>query len=97
MDNSPLIEVKETLRGLILRRLKFPTPESVSKLLCTILQLHELRALDMFNVPGKFRPNEVDAFIECGRFPNLERVDLGGNIFLLSQCDIKYINNFILC
>lgn len=55
-DISPLDKVKETLCDLILRRLKLPTPESVSKLLRTILRLHKLCVLDVFNVPSQFRP-----------------------------------------
>ncbi|VDL19033.1 unnamed protein product [Hymenolepis diminuta] len=85
-DISCLMELRNNLTSLIIHGLELENKQSLKVMLLTILDLKELRVLDISN--GLWRTHHrlrtVDRLIESGRFPYLKYFDMSGNPFRLN-------------
>lgn len=90
-DISCLMELRNNLTSLIIHGLELENRQSSKVMLLTILDLKELRVLDISN--GLWRTHHrfraVDQLIESGRFPYLKYFDMSGNPFRLNVKDIE--------
>nr|CDS33552.1 eri1 exoribonuclease 3 [Hymenolepis microstoma] len=91
---SALLELKTTLTGLIMHKLNLDSPQLLSRALSTILELSELRVLDVSSAGDRDRPRcpSVDRLCEPDCLPHLTHFDICGNQFSLKLVDVK---NFI--
>ncbi|VDO03612.1 unnamed protein product [Rodentolepis nana] len=91
---SALLELKSTLTGLIMHKLNLDSPQLLSRALSTILELSELRVLDVSSAGDKDRPrcSYVDRLCQRECLPHLTHFDICGNQFSLRLTDVK---NFI--
>ncbi|VDL62101.1 unnamed protein product [Hymenolepis diminuta] len=93
---NALLELKETLTGLIMHRLNLDSPQLLSRALSTILELGELRVLDVSSADDRDRPRcpAVDRLCEPETLPHLTHFDICGNQFSLKLIDVKkFIKN----
>nr|CDS32535.2 growth factor receptor bound protein [Hymenolepis microstoma] len=90
-DITCLVNLGETLTSLIMHKLELDDRESMKATLSTILELKELRVLDVSNELQQLshRFPAVDQLIEPGRFPYLERFDMSDNPFGLTVKDVE--------
>ncbi|VDQ08089.1 unnamed protein product [Trichobilharzia regenti] len=90
-DITPLLNIRERLNGLIMHRLQLERTEDIEKLLCNVVELHQLRILDVSDKPrtntGRF--NAVDKLCSSEALPFLEHIDLSGNQFGLKLSDAR--------
>ncbi|CAH8635995.1 unnamed protein product [Schistosoma intercalatum] len=90
-DITPLLNIRDRLNGLIMHRLQLETTEDMAKLLCTVVELHQLRILDVSDKPRNAvgRYDAVDKFCSPEALPFLEHIDLSGNQFGLKLSDAR--------
>ncbi|XP_018654911.1 hypothetical protein Smp_157770 [Schistosoma mansoni] len=50
-DITPLLNIRDRLNGLIMHRLQLERTEDIAKLLCTVVELNQLRILDVSDKP----------------------------------------------
>nr|CDS26754.1 protein zyg 11 protein B [Hymenolepis microstoma] len=97
MDNiSCLKALKDRLRVLIMHMITCDDRHARGKILSSLLQLKELRTLDVSNVSvtGFQRNPGVDQLIKPENLPHLRNFDTSGNLFGLSMEDIRtFIQN----
>ncbi|KAA3671739.1 Zyg-11 protein [Paragonimus westermani] len=90
-DISPLLAIRDRLTGLIMHRLELEHREDVEKLLWNIVQLHQLRTLDVSDRPqpavGGFAA--VSRLCSATALPHLVHLDLSGNPFGLRLEDAR--------
>lgn len=88
---NALLELKETLTGLIMHKLNLDNPQLLSRALSTILELSELRVLDVSSAGDRDRPRcpAVDRLCEPETLPHLTHFDICGNQFSLKLVDVK--------
>nr|CUU99577.1 hypothetical transcript [Hymenolepis microstoma] len=80
MDISCLTQLKSSLRSLFHNKFKVSSIESFRQMLLTILEVKELRTLEVSNIEYRAdsRLREVDRLIEPGMLPHLEHSEMGG-------------------
>ncbi|KAF5403314.1 Eri1 exoribonuclease 3 [Paragonimus heterotremus] len=92
-DISPLLAIRDRLTGLIMHRLELEHREDVEKLLWNIVQLHQLRTLDVSDRPqpavGGFAA--VSRLCSATALPHLVHLDLSGNPFGLRLEDARVL------
>lgn len=90
-DITPLLNIRDRLNGLIMHRLQLERTEDIAKLLCTVVELNQLRILDVSDKPRNSvgRYEVVDKFCSPEALPFLEHIDLSGNQFGLKLSDAR--------
>ncbi|CAH8669697.1 unnamed protein product [Schistosoma haematobium] len=90
-DITPLLNIRDRLNGLIMHRLQLETTEDMAKLLYTVVELNQLRILDISDKPRNTvgRYDAVDKFCSPEALPFLEHIDLSGNQFGLKLSDAR--------
>ncbi|CAH8675160.1 unnamed protein product [Schistosoma haematobium] len=90
-DITPLLNIRDRLNGLIMHRLQLETTEDMAKLLYTVVELNQLRILDISDKPRNAvgRYDAVDKFCSPEALPFLEHIDLSGNQFGLKLSDAR--------
>ncbi|VDP80840.1 unnamed protein product [Schistosoma mattheei] len=90
-DITPLLNIRDRLNGLIMHRLQLETTEDMAKLLYTVVELNQLRILDVSDKPRNTvgRYDAVDKFCSPEVLPFLEHIDLSGNQFGLKLSDAR--------
>uniref|UniRef100_A0A5K3FR18 Protein zyg-11 homolog B n=1 Tax=Mesocestoides corti TaxID=53468 RepID=A0A5K3FR18_MESCO len=92
---TALLDLRETLTGLIMHRLTLDS-KSHEKVLLTVLELKALRVLDVSSAPDQDKPRlpAVDRLCAPGALPHLTHFDICGNQFSLRLSDVKsFIEN----
>ncbi|VDN97407.1 unnamed protein product [Rodentolepis nana] len=95
-DITFLVELRENLTSLKMHGLKINERSLCEAALSTILELKELRVLDISRTLQRpyHRFPAVGQLIEPGRFPHLEYFDMSGNLFGLTVKDVEtFITN----
>ncbi|VDO14584.1 unnamed protein product, partial [Rodentolepis nana] len=90
-DIRCLSELRNTLKELVMRKLRLQTRRSFEWLLSTILELSELRFLDvaMFPFPLQWRLHEIEQLIGPASLPHLKHLEMCGNSFNLTISDLQ--------
>lgn len=86
-----LREVKDSLRVLKMYGLRVKRRRCFKRFLSTILELQELRILDVshYGGGGDVRYQHVDRLCESGVLPHLKELDISGNPFCLTGVDVR--------
>ncbi|KAG5444370.1 Protein zyg-11 B [Clonorchis sinensis] len=92
-DVSPLLSMRDRLTGLIMHRLELEQKEDVENLLSVVVQLHQLRTLDVSDKPrpSGSRLDAVDILCSADTLPCLVSIDLSGNQFGLKLEDARLL------
>nr|CDS32527.1 hypothetical protein HmN_000076200 [Hymenolepis microstoma] len=92
-DISCLTVLKNYLNELIMHQVDMGRRPPFSQMLLTVLELKELRLLDVSNLfyKPKSRVRAVDTLIEPGQLPHLVHLEMGGNPFNCTLRDIETI------
>ncbi|KAM3171178.1 hypothetical protein ACTXT7_017149, partial [Hymenolepis weldensis] len=88
--------LKNSLRVLKMHGLRVRRRRCFKRFLSTILELQELRILDVshYESGGDVRYRRVDRLCEWGVLPHLKELDISGNPFCLTGADVsKFIEN----
>ncbi|CAL8073588.1 unnamed protein product [Calicophoron daubneyi] len=90
-DIYPLLPIRDRLTGLIMHRLELERREEVERLLLNVVELHQLRTLDVSDKPKSsgIRFEAVDRLCSPTALPHLVHIDLSGNQFCLKLEDAK--------
>ncbi|VDM21198.1 unnamed protein product, partial [Hydatigera taeniaeformis] len=91
---SALLDLRDTLTGLIMHRLNLDSRQVLERVLSTVLELKELRVLDVSSASDRDKPRlpAVDRLCAPGALPHLTHFDICGNQFSLKLSDVR---NFI--
>ncbi|KAM3172122.1 hypothetical protein ACTXT7_015198 [Hymenolepis weldensis] len=83
--------LKKNLNGLIIHRLPLENDIGFEMTLCVLLELQELRVLDIshYETTASLRFTEIDLFIQSHFAPQLRRLDISGNPFRLTTRDVR--------
>ncbi|KAH8866408.1 Protein zyg-11 like [Schistosoma japonicum] len=90
-DITPLLSIRDRLNGLIMHRLQLERTEDIAKLLHTVVELNQLRILDVSDKPrnANGRYDAVDRICSPEALPLLEHIDLSGNQFGFKLSDAR--------
>ncbi|KAA0199178.1 hypothetical protein FBUS_11355 [Fasciolopsis buskii] len=91
-DIYPLLSIRDRLLGLVMHRLELERREEIERLLSAVVELHQLRTLDVSDKPrtSGVRFPAVDRLCSPTALPHLMHIDLSGNQFCLRLDDARY-------
>ncbi len=86
-----LRDLRDKLTGLVMHRAPIDTPQLLERALQTILELKELRILDISAAPKREKPRTalVDKLCAPGTLPHLRHFDICGNQLSLTLEDVE--------
>ncbi|VDK21892.1 unnamed protein product [Taenia asiatica] len=92
---AALLDLRDTLTGLIMHKLNLDSRQVLERVLSTVLELKELRVLDVSSASDRDKPRlpSVDRLCAPGALPHLTHFDICGNQFSLKLSDVR---NFIV-
>ncbi|KAL5960587.1 hypothetical protein TSMEX_011679, partial [Taenia solium] len=92
---TALLDLRDTLTGLIMHKLNLDSRQVLERVLSTVLELKELRVLDVSSASDRDKPRLpfVDRLCAPGALPHLTHFDICGNQFSLKLSDVR---NFIV-